>query len=155
MTVNPIPEGFRALTPYLTVKGGEAALDFYRRAFGAEVLSKMPGPDGRLMHAQLRIGDSMLMLSDEFPEFGGNPSPLSHSGTVFGGIQLYVSDVDAVWRRALEAGAKEKLPLANQFWGDRYGKLIDPFGHEWALATRLEELSDEETIRRMKQMGGT
>jgi PhnB protein len=146
--VNPIPEGFHSITPHIIVKGAAKAIDFYAKAFGAEEVLRMPTPDGgRLMHAEVKIGNSILMLADEFPEWGGGPSPQSLGGSpvVLG---LYVTDVDAVYQQAIAAGATGKMPPADMFWGDRYGKLVDPFGHEWSIATHKEDVSAEECARR-------
>ena len=155
--VSPIPEGYHAITSCLTVRGGEKAIEFYKKAFGAEELGRMYGPDGKtIVHAELQIGDSRLFLSDEVPAFG-NRSPESLGGTG-SGVYLYVEDADAVYRKALAAGARMKGPVQDMFWGDRCGAVIDPFGHEWSIATRKEEVPPEEMKRRgeefFKQMGG-
>ena len=142
---DPIPKGFHTVTPYLIVRGADRAIEFYRKAFGAEVLDRMTGPDGKsVVHAQIRIGDSFLFLSDEFPGMGGAPEKYGGSPA---GIHLYVEDVDAAFEKAVAAGAKVKMPVTDMFWGDRYGKVTDPFGYEWGLATRKEDLTPEE-IRR-------
>ncbi len=147
VAVKPIPEGYHTITPYLTVRGADRAIDFYRRAFGAKEHARMHGPDGKtVMHAELQIGDSRFFLGDEVPgmecsspeTLGGSPS----------GIYLYVRDVDEMFRKAVEAGATVKRPVENMFWGDRTGSLRDPFGHTWDLATRKEDLSPEEMKRR-------
>ncbi|HXM56460.1 MAG TPA: VOC family protein [Candidatus Dormibacteraeota bacterium] len=150
MAVNPIPEGFHSLTPSITVNDAAAAIEFYKRAFGAVELSRATAPDGkRVWHAEVQIGDSRLMLSDAFPEQGGHaPDP---SGAVGFAIWLYVPDVDTVVQRAVEAGARVTMPVADQFWGDRFGGLIDPFGHNWAVATRRENVSEEEARKRAEQ----
>ena len=145
-TVNPIPAGYRSITPYLTIRGAAQAIDYYKKVFGAEELSRMPSPDGRIGHAELKIGDSMIMLSDEFPEMG-NHSAQALGGTPVG-IMLYVDNVDAVFERAVAAGATVKVPLADQFWGDRFGRLTDPFGNDWSLACHIEDVSPEEMERR-------
>src|SRR5712692_6471828 len=137
----PIPEGFRTLTPHLTVKGAANYIDFLKRAFGAVELGRSPGPGEKLMHATVRIGDSILMFNDEFPEFGMPPIaegswPLT--------LHLYVPDVDAAFAQAVSAGCQVTMPLADQFWGDRYGHVKDPFGFVWAIATHKEELTPEE-----------
>jgi len=151
-SVQPIPEGFHTLTPSLTVHNAAEAIEFYKRAFGAEELSRAPAPDGRrIWHAELKIGDSLLMLNDEFPDMGGSRAPRSLGGTA-SSLQLYVRDADAVFQRAVEAGAKVSMPLWDAFWGDRYGRVTDPFGHEWAIATRKENLSEEEKQRRAQAM---
>jgi PhnB protein len=143
----PIPDGHRTVTPYLTVQGAAKAIEFYKRAFGAHDQGRMDSPDGnRVIHAEIRIGDSMVMLSDEFPGMGPR-SPQALGGTT-ASIFLYVPDVDAAFKRAVDAGAKALMPPTDMFWGDRFGKLVDPFGHEWAMATHQEDLSDEEIRKR-------
>ena len=156
-TVAPIPEGYHTITSYLTVRGGEKAIEFYKKAFGAEEIGRMYGPDGKtITHAELRIGDSRLFLGDEIPAFG-NRSPESLGGCGCS-LYLYVEDADAVFKRAVGAGAKMKGPVVDMFWGDRCGAVTDPFGHEWSIATRKEEVPPEELKRRgeefFKQMGG-
>ncbi len=143
--IPPIPPGFHTLTPAIVVKDGNAALELYKKAFGAEEVSCLRSPTGGVMHAELKIGDSMLMLSDEFPDFGAKaPLPNHYSSS----LNLYVPDVDRAFDRAVAAGCKAIMPPANMFWGDRYGKLLDPFGHVWGLATHIEEVSPEECARR-------
>ena len=145
MSTKPIPEGFNSVTPHLVVKGAAEAIEFYKNAFGAEEMVRLPGPDGNsIMHASLKIGNSVIMLVDEFPNMGCI-SPDSTNGTPVA-IHLYLEDVDTVFNRALEAGAKETMPLENTFWGDRYGKLEDPFGHSWSLATHIEDLTPEQIM---------
>jgi PhnB protein len=145
--VSPIPEGYHSLTPSLTVRGAADAIEFYERAFGAVEKSRALAPDGkRLWHAELQIGDSRLMLTDEMPEMGGLAPP--PTGAVGFSVWLYVEDVDAVFDRAVRAGAKSQMPVNDTFWGDRFGGLQDPFGHNWAIATRKENLSEEEVRRR-------
>lgn len=139
--VKPIPDGMRSVTPHLVCDGAAAAIDFYKAAFGAVEVGRMPGPDGRLMHAQIRIGDSAVMLVDESPKFG-MLGPKSLKGTPVT-IHLYVPDVDAFVARAVDAGAKVVMPPADMFWGDRYGSLEDPFGHRWSVATHIKDLSPE------------
>ncbi len=146
--VKPIPDGYHTVTPYLIVRNADRAIDFYKRAFGARELMRMPGPDGKVMHAELKIGDSIVFLSDEFPE-RGHHSPESLGGTG-GSIFLYVRDVDAAFKRAIDAGARVVMPLADMFWGDRYGQLADPFGHEWGLGTHKEDLTPREIARRQE-----
>lgn len=149
--VKPISDGFHTLTPYLVVRGADRAIEFYRRAFGAEELARTPGPAGQgILHAELKIGDSRLLLSDEFPGMGCR-APQSLGGSCIT-IHLYVEDVDAVFTRAVEAGAQVRMPLADMFWGDRYGKLVDRFGHEWSLATRKEHLTPEQTRERARAL---
>lgn len=136
-----IPEGFHTITPGLTVRDAAKAIDFYRRAFGAVELYRMSAPGGKIGHAELKIGDSIIMLSDEFPM--GARSPQSVGGTTVT-LHLYVQDVDAAFKQAIGAGAKEDMPPTDMFWGDRYGKLTDPFGHSWGLATHVKDVSPEE-----------
>ena len=147
--VRPIPEGFHSLTPYITCRDAAAAIDFYKNVLGATELVRMPGPDGRVMHAELQIGDSRLMLNDEFPGMAAAPSPTAvPSSSVF----LYTEDVDALVERAVQAGARVDMPLSNMFWGDRFGKFTDPFGHQWGVATHVEEVAPEEMQRRSEEM---
>lgn len=145
--VKPIPVGMHTLTPYLRVRGGPAAIAFYKKAFGAEVLFEMPMPGGeQIMHAELQIGDSRLMVSDEAPGMGC-PSPQTVGGTG-SAVFLAVADVDAVYARAVAAGATGAMPPTDMFWGDRFSKLTDPFGHEWAIATHIEDVGPEEMAKR-------
>jgi PhnB protein len=148
--VKPIPEGYHTLTPYLTVRGASDAISFYKKAFGAEEIVRMPMPDGRVGHAELQIGDSRLMMADEMPEMGDavTQSPRTLGGAT-AGMCLYVPDVDALFQRAVDAGAKAKRPLTNQFYGDRSAVVEDPFGHLWTLATHVEDVSPEEMKKRM------
>ena len=146
--VKPIPDGYHSVTPYLVVDDAKAAIDFYARAFGATEKFRLPMGD-RIGHAELQIGDSVVMLADEFPDMG-HLGPNSRGGTTVS-LLLYVEDVDSSFRHAIEAGATEKRPVENQFWGDRMGTLTDPFGHMWSLATTVEEVSPEEMQRRMEQ----
>lgn len=139
---NSIPEGFHTLTPHLVVRGAAEAIDFYKKAFGAEETFRMPGPGGRLMHAELRIGNSALMLADEAPEWGSNgPATIGGSPVT---LSMYVEDCDKVYDQAVAAGATVKMPVADMFWGDRYGQLVDPFGHIWAICTHVKDLTPEE-----------
>lgn len=152
---HPIPAGHHAITPHLVIKGAAEAIDFYKRAFGTEELSRMPFPakDGtmKLGHAELKVGDSRLFLADEFPDYGSvGPSDGRSPVT----IHLYVTDADAAFARAVEAGATVAMPLADMFWGDRYGKLIDPFGHHWSIAEHLEDLTPEQMRERMAAFTG-
>lgn len=149
MSVKAIPEGYTTVTPYLIVKGASDALAFYAKAFDAQELFRMPGPDGRVGHAEIQIGDSRLMLADEFPEMGAK-SPTTIGGSAVG-LCLYVEDVDALFARALAAGAKELRPVKDQFYGDRSGTLLDPFGHQWTIATHKEDVPPEEMQRRMAE----
>lgn len=145
-TVKPIPEGYHSVTPYLIIKGAADAIEFYKKAFGATELLRMGQPDGKIGHAEIKIGDSPIMLADEFPEMkyvgpktlGGSPVSL----------MIYVEDVDTVFNRALAAGAETQRPLENKFYGDRGGSLIDPFGHVWHIATHVEDVPEEEMHRR-------
>jgi PhnB protein len=141
--VKAVPEGFHTLTPHLVVRNADQAIEFYKKAFGAELLGDPArGPDGKVMHAQLRIGDSFLMLNDEMPEYGAL-SPLS-GGSSSVTVHIYTPNVDAAFERATSAGAKVGMPLKDQFWGDRYGTVTDPFGHKWSLASHVKDLSPEE-----------
>ncbi len=148
--VRPIPEGYRTVTPHLVCDKAGEAIDFYKKAFGAVELARMPGPDGRIMHAELRIGDSPIMLADAFPEFGSQ-GPLALKGSPVT-IHLYVNDADAAWARALEAGARPTMELADMFWGDRYGQVADPFGHLWSIATHKRDMTDEQIREAMRDM---
>jgi PhnB protein len=150
MSVRAIPAGHRTVTPYLTIKHAAKALEFYKQAFGATEVYKLMMPDGRLGHAEIRLGDSMIMLSDEFPEYGGKaPDTLGGSPV---SIHLYVEDVDAFFKRALAAGAKPRQPVMDQFWGDRSGQLEDPFEHVWWVATHKEDVAPEEIQKRLLAM---
>jgi len=154
--VQAVPAGYHTVTPYLTVNDGAGALEFYKRAFGARETERMPGPGGKLMHAELRIGDSVVMLSDEFPGMSTCKAPKSLGGTT-GSIFLYLPDVDPAFRKAVDAGCKVLMPLTNMFWGDRFGKLEDPFGNQWTMATHVEDVTPDEMRRRaadaMARMG--
>lgn len=142
--VKPIEKGFHSLTPHLVCRNAVAAIDFYKRAFGAEEIMRLVGPDGTLMHGSIRIGDSILMLTDELPQWG-SLSPLSLKGSPVT-VHLAVPDVDATYARAIEAGAKSTMPVADMFWGDRYGKLQDPFGHVWSVATHIRDMTHDEIV---------
>jgi PhnB protein len=148
--VKPIPEGYHSATPYLIVKNAAAALDYYQRAFGATELMRMADPSGKVGHAEIRIGDSVIMLADEFPEMG-HKSPQTLGGTA-SSIMLYVDDVDTVFKRAIASGAKQVRPVEDQFYGDRSGFLEDPFGHQWAISTHTEDVPPEEMKQRMEAM---
>ena len=145
----PIPEGFHTATPYLTVNDAARALDFYKRAFGAQVLVRMDGPGGKVGHAEIKIGDSIVMLGDEMPG-SGSRSPQSLGGTT-GGIHLYVDNVDQVFDQAVSAGCQVEAPVSDMFWGDRYGRLKDPFGHAWSVATHKEDVAPEQMKQRMQE----
>ena len=138
----PIPEGAHTITPHLVCAGAADALEFYKKAFNAVEIHRIPGPGGKLMHGAVRIGDSMVMLADEFPEWGSK-GPKTLGGTPVT-IHMYVDDVDAVFAQAVAAGATPAMPVADMFWGDRYGMLIDPFGHSWSVATHIKDMTDEE-----------
>jgi PhnB protein len=148
MAANPIPEGYHSLQIYLAVEDAAKAIDFYREAFGAEETIRMPGPDGSVAHAELQIGDSKLMLSDPFPQ--SNVRPPSERGGPTASIFMYVDDVDATFEQAQRAGATVVSELEDMFWGDRFGTLADPFGQVWSVATRKEDLSEEEMAERSK-----
>ena len=147
MAVSSIPEGYHSITPYIIVDGAARALDFYKQAFGAVEVLRMPmGDSGKLAHAEVKIGDSHVMLSDEWPD-QGMLGPKARGGAT-ASLMIYVEDVDSAFARALGAGAKEERAPADQFWGDRMGTLVDPFGHRWTLATHVEDVSEEEMGRR-------
>lgn len=146
MAVNPIPEGYRSITPYLVIKGATAAIDYYKKVFGATERMRMDAPGGTIGHAELEIGNSVVMLADEFPQMG-HRSPKTLGGTPVS-ILLYTENVDAVFKRALDAGAKQVRPVENQFYGDRMGTLEDPFGHLWSVATHVEDVAPDEMQRR-------
>jgi PhnB protein len=150
--VKPIPEGYPRVTPYLHVDGAAAAIDFYSEVFGAKERMRMPGPDGKLGHAEIEIGESIVMLADEFPDMGAL-SPRTVGGTPVT-IHVYVEDVDKAFDTAVKLGAKAIRPVENQFYGDRSGQFVDPFGHQWNVASHVEDVSPEEMERRMAQMGG-
>lgn len=151
MSVKAIPDGYYSLTPYLVCKGAAKAIEFYAKAFGAQEIVRMPGPDGSVLHAEVKIGNSMLMLSDENRE-RGYLSPESIGGTACS-IMFYSDDVDRVFNDAVAAGAKVDTPPADMFWGDRMGNIVDPFGHKWAIATHKEDVSPEEMEKRMAAVG--
>jgi PhnB protein len=151
MPVKPVPEGFHTVTPYLFIKGAAEAIEFYKAVFGAAVPVRMPGPDGRIMHAELRIGDSIVMLSEENPQAGAL-SPKSIGGAGFT-LNVYLNNVDAVVQKAVEKGAKLQRPVQDQFYGDRTGTVIDPFGHMWTIATHVEDVAPDELRKRMAARG--
>ena len=147
---NPIPQGMHSLSPHIVCAGAAKAMDFYKAAFNAVETTRMPGPDGRLMHGAMKIGDSTLMLVDEMLEYGAkSPKTLNGSPVT---IHLYVGDADATFARAVGAGAKVTMPLADQFWGDRYGQVEDPFGHKWSIATHQRDVTPEEMQEAMRKM---
>jgi PhnB protein len=146
--VKAVPEGMHTITPHLVIRDCSKAIEFYKQAFGAEVKGVHHTPEGKVMHALLKIGDSNLMMADEFPGFGSKgPQTLGGSPVV---LNLYVDGVDRLFNQAVSAGATVTMPLANQFWGDRYGQVVDPFGHHWALAQHIEDVAPEEMERRAK-----
>ena len=149
MAVSHIPEGYHSVTPYLIVDGAESAIRFYAAAFGAQEVLRMPMGENKLAHAEVKIGDSHVMLADEFPEMGFL-GPLKRGGAT-ASLMIYVPDVDAAYAQAIAAGAREERPPADQFWGDRMGTLLDPFGHRWTLATHVEDVSEDEMQRRMAE----
>lgn len=144
--VKPIPEGHNSVSPYLIVSGAARALDFYKQAFGATELFRHEAPDGKIGHAEVRIGDTVIMLADEFPDHDAN-APGKFGGSPVS-LHMYVEDVDKVWSQALGAGATVKRPLENQFYGDRLGSLEDPFGHTWHVSSHVEDVSPEEMSKR-------
>jgi PhnB protein len=144
--VQPIPAGYHTVTPYLVVSDAARAIEFYKQAFGANELFRMGGPEGRIGHAELKIGDSVIMLSDEMM---GNRSPQSFGGSPVS-IFMYTENIDSTFNQAVSAGAKSDMPPADMFWGDRFGKLTDPFGHQWALATHIEDVAPEEMEKRAR-----
>jgi PhnB protein len=151
VTAKSVPEGFHTITPYMTVRNAARAIEFYKQAFGAvEKGGIMKSPDGKVAHAELQIGDSILMLGDEFPQMGAL-SPQSTGGAGMG-LHIYVEDVDSAFDRAVKAGATVEMPVADMFWGDRYGKLADPFGHKWSIGTHKHDVTMEEMEEAMKQM---
>jgi PhnB protein len=149
MGVRAIPEGYSSVTPYLIVDGAAKALDYYKMAFDAQELMRMPGTDGKIAHAEIQIGNAKVMLADESPQMGHrSPTTLGGSGT---GLMLYVNDVDDTFQRAISAGGKVMQPVKDQFYGDRSGNVIDPFGHTWTIATHVEDVAPDEMQRRMQQ----
>jgi PhnB protein len=148
--VNPVPEGYTVVSPYLAIKGAADAMEFYKDVFGATELVRMPQPDGKIGHAELRFGDSVVMLADEFPDMG-HRSPKSLGGTPVT-FNVYVDDADAVVDRAVAAGATIVQPIENRFYGDRSAQIVDPWGHQWNVATHIEDVSPEEMQRRAAEM---
>jgi PhnB protein len=149
MATKPIPEGYHTVTPYLAVDDAAAAIEFYKRAFGATERSSMPMPDGKIAHAEIQIGDSIIMTSDQFPQSQYKP-PKEIGGTSVG-IFLYVEDVDSVVQDAVDAGAKITMPVEDMFWGDRFGQVADPFGHVWQIATHVEDVSPKDMEKRAQE----
>ena len=150
MAVKPIPEGYQTVTPYLVIQGAAAAIDYYKKVFGATERMRMPAPGGMIGHAEIQVGGSVIMLADEFPQMGFR-GPKAVGGTPVS-LMLYVPNVDEVFKRALDAGAKELRPVADQFYGDRLGTLEDPFGHVWSIGTHVEDVSPDEMRRRSAEM---
>jgi PhnB protein len=149
MGVKPIPEGYNTVNPYIAVDDAATAIEFYKRAFGAKERSRMPGPGGTIGHAELEIGDSVIMLSDPFPQ-SRVKSPKKLGGTTIS-LMVYVEDVDEVVQQAVDAGATITMPIENQFWGDRFGQVEDPFGHNWQIATHVEDVAPEEMAKRAEE----
>lgn len=151
-TVKAIPDGMHSITPHLVCDGAADAIEFYKKAFNAIELARLPDPGGKLMHAMLQIGDSVIMLNDEYTDWGVlGPKTIGGSPIT---IHLYVNDVDSAFAQAVDAGATVKMPVADMFWGDRYGVVVDPFGHNWSLATHKQDLSPEQIAEAMQQSGG-
>jgi PhnB protein len=148
MAVTPIPDGYNCAVPYLTVADAAEAIDYYEKAFGAKERVRMGAPDGKVGHAELEIGDSLVMLSDPFPQ--GTTSPPSDLGGTSVSVFMYVEDVDAVVKRAVDQGATVTMEVADQFWGDRFGTIRDPFGHSWSFATHIEDVAPDEVAERAK-----
>jgi PhnB protein len=146
MAVKPIPEGYHTVTPYLTVDDAAKAIEYYKKAFGAKERVRMDAPDGKIGHAELEIGDSLVMLSDPFPQ--ASTAPPKELGGTSASVFMYVEDVDAVVKKAVDAGATVTMEVADQFWGDRFGSVQDPFGHVWSIATHVEDVPPEEMAGR-------
>ena len=145
----PIPEGFHTTTPSIVVNNSKEAIEFYKKAFDAREIYQMPTPDGKTMHAMIQIGDSFVMMSDEFPQMGAlSPTTVGGTSTT---IHLYVEDADKIYAKAIESGATPAMPIMDAFWGDRYGSVIDPFGHSWAIATHEVDMSPEEMQKAAKE----
>jgi PhnB protein len=152
MTVKPIPEGYHTVTSYLIVDGAADAIEYYKQAFGATELFRFPTPDGKIGHAEIKIGDSPIMIADAYPDMGYN-GPKSLGGSAVS-LMIYVADVDAVFNRAVESGATAKEAVSDKFYGDRMGTVIDPFGHVWHISTHMEDVSIEEMQKRAQSAGG-
>src|SRR5262245_26274010 len=144
----PIPEGFHTVTPHLIQRDTKRALEFYKKAFGAETRMAMPMPDGKIMHAEMKIGDSIVFMADEMPAMAPDSKSPQTAGCTTATTILYVQDVDAVFKKAIDAGAKAIMPPSDMFWGDRFGKLTDPFSHQWGIATHIEDVSPQEMQKR-------
>ncbi len=149
-STKPVPQGFHTVTPSLTVRNAAQAIEFYKKALGAQEISRMAMPDGKIGHAELKIGDSIIFLSDEMPGMGMSKSPQTLGGCT-SVLNLYVPDVDTTFERAVTAGAKTTMPVADMFWGDRYGTFIDPFGFAWGIATHVEDVSPADMDKRAKE----
>ena len=149
-SVKPIPEGLHTVTASLVVRDAAKAIEFYKKALGAQERLRMPSPDGKIMHAELKIGDSVIFISDENPQMGNIKSPQTLGGCT-GSLNVFVPDVDELFKQALAAGGKEAMPVADQFWGDRYGSFIDPFGYSWGIGTHKEDLTPKELGERAQQ----
>lgn len=148
--VKPIPDGFHSVTPYLTLRNAAQAIEFYKRAFGAQERVRMPGPDGKIAHAEIMIGNSIVMLGEECPQMGNHSPEALHGSTA--GMCIYVENADEVFNRAVKAGATAKEELSDKFWGDRGGSITDPFGHKWTILTHKEDVPPQEMKKRMEQM---
>jgi PhnB protein len=148
MAVKPIPEGYHTVTPYLAVEDAAKAIEFYKRAFGAKERGRMDAPEGKIGHAELEIGDAVIMLSDPFPQ--ATTKPPKELGGISASLFVYSEDVDAAVQRAVDAGATVSMPVEDMFWGDRFGSVMDPFGHQWSIATHKEDLTPEEIAERGK-----
>lgn len=151
--VKAVPDGYSTVTAHLVQTDTPKAIEFYKKAFGAEEMYRMPGPGGKIMHAEVKIGNSIVMMADEMPEMNPISKSPGRAGGVTASLMLYVDDVDAAFKRAVDAGAKVEMPLENMFWGDRFGTVSDPFGHHWSLASHVEDVSPEEIQKRMAAMG--
>jgi len=148
--VEPVPKHMHTVTPHLVCDSAAEAIEFYKKAFGAVETGRMQTPDGKIMHAEVRIGDSTVMLVDEFPEYGSvGPKKLNGSPVT---LHVYVPNVDQVFEQAIAAGATVRMPLEDQFWGDRYGQVVDPFGHNWSIATHVKDMTQDEMVRAMNEM---
>lgn len=150
MSVNPVPQGFHTLTPNLVCKNAAGAIEFYVKVFGAKELVRMPGPHGEIMHAELQIGDTKIFVNDTMSAAGPSTAAPGQSNAMY--LHVYVPDVDAIFNRAVMAGARADTQLQDMFWGDRYGKITDPFGQQWGLATHIEDVAPEEMERRQKEL---
>lgn len=148
--VKPIPDGFHTITPHITVRDAKGAIEFYKKALGAQVQNISHTPDGKVMHATLKIGDSVVMLNDEFPEMGGSPAPRGEASGIT--LHVYVDNADNLFKQATAAGANVKMPLMDQFWGDRYGVVQDPYGFKWSIATHIKDVSPEEMKKAQDDM---